>query len=205
MKFKGFTNKDFDVFKVDGLPERMAALIAQVRPKLEELGEHYAPVLTALTGDEFFPHVAKHARRTTNPPKDTWVAFSNDKRGYKKHPHFQIGLWGDHLFVWFAIINEAVNKEEYSYILKQHIEELKKTIPDHYVWSTDHTKPDTFDHFDPEFLNRLGSVKKAELLCGVTLTKDEAIKHPNLVQVFEDVFKTLTPLYEWVTKSPVIK
>lgn len=205
MNFNGFTEEDFNVFKVDGLEARMKALIAQIRPKLEYLGEHFAPVLTAFTGEEIFPHVAKHARRSVHPPKDTWVAFSHNKRGYKKHPHFQIGLWEDHLFVWFAIINEAENKADYARKLQQHKKELPKQIPDHFVWSTDHTKPDILNQFDPEFLKRLANVKKAELLCGITISKEKAIDHPQLLAEIEQTFKTLTPLYEWVTKSLVTK
>src|SRR4029453_11001355 len=37
-------------------------------------------------------HVAKHMRRTVNPPDDTWVAFAADKRGYKKHCHFKVAV-----------------------------------------------------------------------------------------------------------------
>jgi uncharacterized protein YktB (UPF0637 family) len=203
MEFKGFTEADFDVFKVDGLEARMKELIAQVRPKLEALGDYFSPVLTALTGEEFFPHVAKHARRSVHPPKDTWVAFANNRRGYKKHPHFQIGLWEDHIFVWFAIINEAVNKSHYAHILKQHLGDILAIIPDHFVWSIDHTKPDTQHHFDAEMLDRLAHVKKAELLCGITLTMEEAVGHPNLLKEIEEVFTTLSPLYEWVVKTPV--
>ncbi|MGV3488872.1 MAG: YktB family protein [Tuberibacillus sp.] len=204
MTFNGFTEEDFNVFKVDGLEERMKALIVHVRPKLESLGDHFAPILTALTGDEFFAHVAKHARRSVNPPKDTWVAFSRDKRGYKKHPHFQIGLWGDHIFIWFAIINEAEEKSQYARVLKEHIAEMEQVIPNHFVWSTDHTRPDASDRFDPEFLTRLENVKKAELLCGRTFTKEEAIHHDDLLNEFEKTLKTLVPLYEWVTKSAVL-
>ncbi|WP_397261357.1 DUF1054 family protein [Peribacillus simplex] len=32
--------------------------------------------MSVLTGDEMYPHVAKHARRKVNPPNDTWVAFA---------------------------------------------------------------------------------------------------------------------------------
>ena len=92
MEFGGFTNEDFDVFLIDGLEARMDALKTTIRPKLEQLGAYYAPSLSALTGDEMFVHVAKHARRTINPPKDTWVAFANNPRGYKMLPHFQIGF-----------------------------------------------------------------------------------------------------------------
>ena len=74
MKY-AFTQTDFDVFTIDGLENRMAELIKETS-KLEALGEHFSDYLTELTSDDTFAHVAKHARRTTNPPDDTWVAFS---------------------------------------------------------------------------------------------------------------------------------
>lgn len=43
MTFNGFKKEDFDVFTIDGLEERMEALIATVRPKLEALGETFSP------------------------------------------------------------------------------------------------------------------------------------------------------------------
>src|SRR5690606_40297107 len=141
MAFTGFTKEDFDVFTIDGLENRMDALITHVRPKLEELGYHFAPTLSSLTGDEMFPHVAKHARRTINPPKDTWVAFANNKRGYKAHPHFQIGLWGTHLFMQFAVIYEAANKEKFAREALTRLDEIRRIVPDGFVWSGDHTVP----------------------------------------------------------------
>lgn len=51
---------------VDALKER-------IQPKLQALGEHFSPQLSVMTGDEMHPHVEKHARRTVNPPNDTWV------------------------------------------------------------------------------------------------------------------------------------
>src|SRR3954462_14851465 len=110
MDFGGFTTEDFNVFLIDGLEARMEALKNTIRPKLEQLGEYFAPTISAITDDEMFIHVAKHARRTINPPKDTWVAFSNNSRGYKMLPHFQIGMWNTHLFIWFAVIYEAPQK-----------------------------------------------------------------------------------------------
>ncbi len=112
MAFTGFTSEDFDVFLIDGLEARMDALKSTIRPKLEFLGQYFAPLLTTLTSDEMFVHVAKHARRTINPPMDTWVAFANNPRGYKMLPHFQIGLWKTHLFIWFAVIYESPQKAE---------------------------------------------------------------------------------------------
>lgn len=92
MGFERFSAKDFQVFAISGFQGRMGAIKSQVRPKLEALGEALLPELARLTGDEVFAHVAKHARRTVNPPDDTWVAFGPDRRGYKKAPHFKVAI-----------------------------------------------------------------------------------------------------------------
>ncbi|MFD2679877.1 YktB family protein [Bacillus seohaeanensis] len=204
MEFTGFTSNDFKIFTIDGLENRMEAIISDIRPKLEALGEHFSVSLSALTGEEMFPHVAKHARRSVNPPNDTWVAFANNKRGYKKHPHFQIGLWETHLFVWFAVIYEAPIKSEYGQELEKKEQEIRKIIPSSFVWSGDHTKPDAkaFSSMsDEEFhslVKRLQSVKKAEILCGIHLDQDEVVNMSGseLIQKIESTFKTLLPLYK---------
>jgi len=92
MKITPFVPTDFRVFDLPGFAERMARLRAEVRPKLEILGQALAGPLTRATGRELFPHVARHARRTVNPPDDTWVAFGPDRRGYKKAAHFKIAV-----------------------------------------------------------------------------------------------------------------
>jgi uncharacterized protein YktB (UPF0637 family) len=87
-----FSASDFKVFDLQGFQPRMAAIRAQIRPKLEGLGEALRPGVARVTGGEAFAHVAKHARRTVNPPDDTWVAFGPDKRGYKKSCHFKVAV-----------------------------------------------------------------------------------------------------------------
>jgi len=204
MGFKGFTTEDFDVFLIDGLEARMAALKETVRPKLEYLGDYFAPLLSSLTSDEMFVHVAKHARRTINPPKDTWVAFSNNPRGYKMMPHFQIGLWNTHLFIWFAVIYEAPQKEMMAERFSKKLSKIYKDTPKDFVWSMDHTKPDTIEHrklSKDELLSlfeRLQNVKKAELLCGYTIDKEKVIQlgSEGLIQQIDDVFQKVAPLYK---------
>ena len=104
-------DNDFDLFLIDGLENRMTALQTLVQPKFEMLGRHFSDRLSAHGTNEFFPHVAKHARRTVNPPTDSWVAFAPSKRGYKALPHFQIGLWETHLFIIIAVIYENPDKK----------------------------------------------------------------------------------------------
>ena len=75
----------------------MAGLSKKFDLSLKNLGKHYSHYFSHILGEEYFTHVAKHARRSVNPPKDSWVAFAPYKRGYKAFPHFQIGLWGKHV------------------------------------------------------------------------------------------------------------
>lgn len=204
MSFSGFTNADFNVFSIDGLDERMEALKLQIRPKLDELGKHFAPTLSGLAGEEMYYHVAKHARRTINPPKDTWVAFASNPRGYKMLPHFQIGLWESHVFIWFAVIYEAPNKASFGKKLSENIDSIYSEIPSEFYWSGDHMKPDAVkqENLSKEDLlkmfTRLQSVKKAEILCGMNIPREEAVKldGEQMLAKIDSVFKGILPLYK---------
>lgn len=204
MSFSGFSNTDFNVFSIDGLDQRMEELKTHIRPKLEFLGNHFAPTLATMVGEEIYPHVAKHARRTINPPNDTWVAFANNSRGYKMLPHFQIGLWGTHLFIWFAIIYEAPRKSEFGQTLQKNIDSIISNIPEDFVWSLDHMKPDVLTHKDlskedlTNMFVRLQSVKKAEILCGYQIPKDRAVQlsGQQILDKIHTVFTVLSPLYK---------
>lgn len=204
MAFNGFTNEDFDVFKIEGFEQRMDALKINIRPKLEALGNTFAPTLTVLSGDEMFPHVARHARRTVNPPKDTWVAFSNNSRGYKMLPHFQIGLWETHIFIWFAVIYEAKDKAVFGHSLETNLDKIYAEIDDNFVWSQDHTRPDAFRQKNlskndlKTMFQRLQTVKKAEILCGYHIPREEAVamSAERFIEKAESVFKQLVMLYK---------
>ncbi|MFC7061347.1 YktB family protein [Halobacillus seohaensis] len=204
-EFKGFTQNDFDIFNIPGLEDRMEKLRENISPKLEAIATELAPDVTAMTGDEMFVHVARHARRKTNPPNDTWAAIASNKRGYKKLPHFQIGLWGTHVFIWFAVIYESPIKEDYAKKLLRDKEEVLSLVPENFVWSIDHTKPEAINHSEVsnekfiKMLERLEQVKKAELLCGLNIYRDDdRLKDPDqFLQLCRDTFQTLEPLYRY--------
>ncbi|MER2105429.1 MAG: DUF1054 domain-containing protein [Solibacillus sp.] len=197
-----WTTNDFNVFQINGLDERMDALTTIIRPKFHELGEHYASYFSATTGDEFFAHVAKHARRTVNPPKDSWVAFAPYKRGYKALPHFQIGLWGTHLFIVAAIIYEAPQKQEMAERLLSQIK-LFDTLSDDYIISGDHMSPDATplsearDEKLLQLITRLRDVKKGEFLVGRHIQADEATQMTpaQFEQFTTETFESLLPIY----------
>ncbi|MFS0727716.1 DUF1054 domain-containing protein [Paenibacillus sp. 1P07SE] len=201
--FQGFAPEDFDVFAIPGLEPRMEALIERIRPKLHQLGDDLAPVLSVLCGEAMYPHVAKHARRTVHPPNDTWVAYARNKRGYKAHPHFQIGLFESHLFIQFALIYEATGKTEFAGRALKQTSKLRKQIPEGFTWSGDHTQPEGTLHRDlsakelKALLERLKTVKSAEVLCGLVLDRKDPLLQdgPGLIAAAEQTFETLLPLY----------
>src|SRR5690606_32833899 len=139
MNLQGFQHKDFETFLINGLDERMEAIRDRIQPKFKEIGTELVDHLSTKLGNEMFLHIAKHARRTVNPPKDTWLAIANNKRGYKKHPHFQLGLFDDHLFIWLAYIYELPNKENIAQKFIDQFNDLKQ-LPGDFVISLDHTK-----------------------------------------------------------------
>ncbi|HLS09204.1 DUF1054 domain-containing protein [Lentibacillus sp.] len=201
MTFTGFSEKDFNIFSIDGLEERMAAIREHIQPKFKAIGEELSASISEMTGQDMYVHIAQHARRTKNPPNDTWMAFCHNKRGYKKHPHFQIGLWDDHLFMWLAYIYEMPYKQEIAKSFLDQLDDIKESIPDHYVISLDHTKKDATDMAETDLekaLTRVQNVKKAEFLIGRNFKPDNAILQDG--QAFLDearnTFKTLTPLYK---------
>lgn len=203
MSFQGFKQEDFQVFTIPGLENRMEAIVSSVRPKLEYIGQHLAPTLSALLGEPIYYHVAKHARRTVNPPNDTWVAWSKDSRGYKKHPHFQCGLWSTHLFIWFALIYESPLKGEYAKAIRQQLDRVRELIPDDFKWSWDHTQPTTYKHGDLtkdellQQLNRVQNIQKAEMLIGITIDQDDPLLFDGdaLLNKIQATFERLAPLY----------
>lgn len=200
--FAGWTEEDFRVFEVEGLEPRMEALKTHVRPKFEAIGAELAPDLSAHYGEEFFVHVAKHARRKTNPPNDSWVAFATNSRGYKMLPHFQIGMWSTHAFVQFAIIYECVNKREFGEKLARNWSAIKREIPDSILWYDDHFNPNSVEHTAMDdkieaFTNRLIRNKNGELLAGIEIPKAEAVKMsgPAFLEKARKTLFALGPLY----------
>ncbi|MDC3416525.1 YktB family protein [Aquibacillus salsiterrae] len=204
MAFNGFTQEDFDTFLIEGLDERMEAIRSRIQPKFKMIGDELVQHLSSSLGDELYLHIARHARRSVNPPKDTWLAIAENKRGYKKHPHFQVGLFDDHLFIWFALIYELPNKSE---IAQRFINELGslKQLPSDFVFSLDHTKKGSFPVTSLEFnhLERFRDVKKAEFLIGrhVAATNKLITNGEELLKHIKDTFDHLLPFYKQALKS----
>ncbi len=201
LNFTGFSQKDFEVFSVEGLEERMELIRGNIQPKFQEIGQVLADDLSMKLGNEMYLHIAKHARRTVNPPKDTWLAIANNKRGYKKHPHFQVGLFDDHVFIWLALIYELPNKKEIGQALMNNIN-LIKTVPKDYVISLDHMQKGSFSVTENDVLEkgltRFRDTKKGEFLIGKHFDmNDPVLKNgEQFTKIVKDTFETLIPIYK---------
>ncbi|MBB5172229.1 YktB family protein [Texcoconibacillus texcoconensis] len=199
MTFNGFTEHDFDTFYIEGLDERMDAIRERIQPKFRLLGETLADELSMELGQEMFLHIAKHARRKVNPPNDTWLSLCHDKRGYKKHPHFQVGLFDDHLFIWLAFIYELPNKQVIAQQFLDDFEQIQK-LPESFVVSLDHTQKDStpIRQVDEKTLERFRDVKKAEFLVGQQIDRKEDVLKDGkaLTAHITETFQLLKPLYQ---------
>lgn len=195
-----FTQDDFDTFKIAGLTERMEAIQTRIQPTFKRIGDELTDDITALVGSEMYVHIARHARRTVNPPNDTWMAFAGNKRGYKKHPHFQVGLWDDHLFIWLAFIYELPNKTNIATTFLENIDEMDTIIPDDFVISLDHMKKDAVKKKNIDLekaLTRFHNVKKAEFLVGYHIEPSDPILQDEnaLLSFIKETYQTLIPIY----------
>ncbi|MBD0379274.1 YktB family protein [Paenibacillus sedimenti] len=204
MNFTGFTSHDFKTFAIEGLEGRMEAIRERIQPKFKAIGDSLCEDLTLLSGTEMYLHIAKHARRTVNPPVDTWMAICPNKRGYKQVPHFQVGLFDDRVFIWLALIYELPNKSHIAARYMKEIDRLQKELPSDFVISFDHMKKDTtaVSELDRNgwnaALTRFRDVKKAELLIGRNLNSVDPLltKGAEFEQLVKQTFETLMPLYQ---------
>lgn len=199
MDFEGFTQSDFETFHIDGLEPRMQAIQNRIQPKFSAIGNVLTEDLSAMVGSEMYLHIAKHRRRTVNPPQDTWLAIAGNKRGYKKHPHFQIGLWDDRVFIWLAFIYELPNKTNIAKTFINHMDMFEQLDSD-FVISLDHMKKDatTIETIDlKKSLERFRDVKKAEFLIGKQLFPNHPILKDGkeFMNYSKQTFETLIPIY----------
>lgn len=128
MPSSAFVAADFKVFDVKGFQARMGEIRGRIRPKLETIGHSLVPAVSRATGSPTFAHVAKHARRTVNPPDDTWVAFGHDQRGYKKHCHFKVAVSRQCVRFLFEVGPEHADKKRWAAAWKKSAPKLAPVL-----------------------------------------------------------------------------
>jgi uncharacterized protein YktB (UPF0637 family) len=211
MTFTGFTQTDFDVFSIPGLEGRMEGIQTRIQPKFKALGEPLRDEVSILAGNPMHLHIARHLRRKINAPVDTWMAIAHDKRGYKQHPHFQVGLFDDRVFIWLALIYELPNKQAIAESYLNNLKKIRRTIPKDYVLSFDHMKKDhiAFKGLKEQelraALERFRDIKKEELLIGHNIASSNPILADGIMfaEFVKTTFETLMPLYNLARQAAI--
>jgi uncharacterized protein YktB (UPF0637 family) len=200
----GFTHEDFEVFGIPTFPERMQGIKERVRPKLTALGGNLQPALTTLAKSDVFPYVAQHARRTVNPPPETWVAFGPSARGYKKYGYFGVVVSRGGLHTRIVVKDEAPNRPQMAKVLIDRADVLAKVFAEHTV-----ARYDRWNYADlpelatptAEFWQEVAEVlakKTGGMDVGVGWPVEHAVKLT--AKQVAKAFASLLPLYE-ITRS----
>jgi uncharacterized protein YktB (UPF0637 family) len=182
VQFPGFEPGDFELFAIPDFAGRMAEIRARVRPKLIALGDDLTDRISAVVGMDTFPHVAQHMRRRVNPPEETWVAFTRDKRGYKRWTHYRIAISGRGLRVTVFVEDDADDKPQLGQNLQAAGTQVLKALGDTPVlWYTlDGAEPVPQSDVKPQALRELGStlqrLKTVKFQAGVPLSHGDAVK-----------------------------
>ena len=197
---------DFRVFDVQGFQPRMSQIRERIRPKLEALGHTLAPGIQRTTGDETFIHVAKHARRTVNPPDDTWVAFAGDRRGYKKHAHFKVAVSRRCVRFLFEVGPEHADKKRWAAAWKKNAPKIAPVLRrvKGLAWfknEHDEAPAAALGDLTPEdlagFADEIVRTRDGQLVLGRVVAADEAARwtEAQYRTAALETFRALAPLY----------
>jgi uncharacterized protein YktB (UPF0637 family) len=206
MPSAAFGASDFRVFDVKGFQPRMGEIRTRIRPKLETLGRSLAPALARSLGGETYAHVAKHARRTVNPPDDTWVAFGPDARGYKKHCHFKVAVSRHCVRFVFEIGPEHADKKRWAAAWKKNAGKLSPVLRrmKGLAWfknEHDETPATPLSDMAPEDLAGLADemvrTRDGQLVLGRMVAAEEAARwtEAQYREAALETFRALVPLY----------
>lgn len=195
-----FNQSSFDIFSINGLEPRMAAIREEIQPIFQRVGEVLEERIAVSTGKPCYLHIAQHRRRTAYAPDNTWCAISTQKRGYKMEPHFQLGIWQGYVYLYLSMIDQPKSKPFLAKFLVENSKELTQ-LPMQFVFSKDHTEPSFQSITEPAFqqaILRFQNVKKSELEIGQVFLKSQfqTASNQQMLNDFLSVIDALMPLYQ---------
>jgi uncharacterized protein YktB (UPF0637 family) len=202
-----FTATDFKVFDIPGFKPRMDAIKLRIRPVLEAVGHDLLADVARVGGGPAYIHVAKHARRTVNPPDDTWVAFALDKRGYKKHCHFKVAVSRGAVRFLFEAGPELTDKKRWAAAWRRHAPQLVPVLrrAKGLAWfknEHDEEPAAVLADLTPDEVARLGDEltrrRDGQLVLGRAFSAAEAARWsaPDYGRAARETFHLLAPLYK---------
>lgn len=195
-----FNQNDFDVFNDRTLEGRMTKIKTIIDPKFEQLAGTLLPILQD-KGVIVYSHIAKHLRRTINPPVDTWVAFGPHKKGYKKDPHFEVGFWPDCMFVWLDVLQEARVQEGITSRVMQS-EKLVSYLSNNWSISNDHTTSTVVKNTSENLaaiVSKFSNLKTSEFLVGKMWPSNDqffTLESEKQQTIITDTIVSMLPVYK---------
>ena len=201
-----FTLDDFKIFDIPGFSQRMSAILTRIRPKLASIGMELAPKLSPLVDVPLYVHVAKHARRTVNPPDDTWTALGASPRGYKKDVHFKIAVSRNCVRFLFEAGPEYYAKADWALSWQREFRQVMSALRARreLAWfknEHDEEPAALASEIEPAGLKRLGEEltrrKDGQLVLGRRIDAKEfaGLKAKQIEKIAVDTFKPLAPLF----------
>lgn len=186
-----FDKNDFKVFEDMTLSGRLDLIKTNLDPKFEVFGSDLLKHLEDEYQQKFFMKIAKHQRRTKNPPPDTWLAINQDKKGYKKTPHLELGLWPDRYFITFSLLADIRDRQKYYPILEKYQDQIVK---EGWGVSNDHTSSKLLPASDFEkVIAHYQKVKSSDLVIGFELLNtSKEVLSGNYDQLLQDKFLQLS-------------
>jgi len=124
----GFIRRDFDVFAIEGFSARMAKLDELINPRLIRLANELAPELSRIFHMQFFPHVAKHMRRSANPCDETFAAFGPSRAGYKRYGYLALCVSGVGIHARAVVQSGADHRPEITQAIKSKSVDLERSF-----------------------------------------------------------------------------
>lgn len=202
----GFSRADFEVFSIEGFSARMQKIFAAIRPRLVRLGDELAPELSRKLHMEFFPHVARHQRRTVNPPAETWAAWGPSPAGYKRYGYLALFISGAGLHARAVVKTEADRRAEMGHLIGAKSTDLEKAfrgarLERYEKWDHERLPPavsagrELFESLGAALLKKTGVI---DIGFGWPVREAVRLDRAELL----DAFRELEPLYRILRSAP---
>ena len=124
----GFLRRDFEVFKIEDFSTRLAKIDELVTPRLMQLALDFKGALSRNLKLDFFPHHARHMRRSANPPAETWAAFGPSPVGYKRYGYLALCVSAVGIHARAVVQSGADHRPEMVRAIKSKSADLEKSF-----------------------------------------------------------------------------
>lgn len=193
-----FTDAAFESFEIPVLEDQTPVVRREIQPVFRYYGRILENHINQAYKAELPVYIAKHIQRKVKPLRHTWVAIGGDNRGYKKYPHFEIGINQHFTYIMLCYQFHLLEKDKMAQFLKK--EPLLDLPSDMHIMLS-HYGPDYYNLKEDNLakgLDRLENIKGADFQIGRAMMKsDEALLDPGYLEAWmKKTVDELWPLYE---------